>query len=129
MSTFDVAIIGGGIAGMAAAQSARTRGANVIIINDGTTLGGNMLGESFCPVGFTNEFGKGLPTGRDYATNLEGNCQKSWVQIMNETVVVDILKLEFSFKLFCLSQNGGLEITANTVVFACGCLEKGKGNI
>jgi NADPH-dependent 2,4-dienoyl-CoA reductase/sulfur reductase-like enzyme len=54
--TFDIAVIGGGPAGMAAAQTAASNGASVILIDDANTLGGHFYKELPANFGNTSKY-------------------------------------------------------------------------
>lgn len=81
----DVAVIGGGIAGLCAAVSSARHGAKTILIQNRPVLGGNASSEVHVPINgsyhFVNKFGVDRETGIVEEIQLENkfyNVQNSW---------------------------------------------------
>lgn len=82
---FDVAVIGGGIAGVNAAVAAARHGAKVVLVQNRPVLGGNASSEIHVPINgsfhFKNKFGTDRETGIVEELQLENrfyNEQMSW---------------------------------------------------
>ena len=83
--TFDVAVIGGGVAGLCAAVSAARHGAKTVLVQNRPVLGGNASSEIHVPINgsyhFKNKFGVDRETGIVEEIQLENryyNVQNSW---------------------------------------------------
>lgn len=120
----DVAIIGGGPAGLAAALKAREQGAQVLVLERDKAPGGIL--QQCIHNGFgLHYFGEEL-TGPEYAAR--------FVKKVKETdgieVLCDVMVLEFTEdrKILAVSAALGLlEIEAGAVVLAMGCRERTRG--
>lgn len=82
---FDVAVIGGGVAGISAAVAAARHGANVVLVQNRAVLGGNASSEVHVPINgsyhFKNKFKVDRETGIVEELQLENiyyNPQMSW---------------------------------------------------
>ena len=82
---FDVAVIGGGVAGLCAAVSAARHGAKTVLVQNRSVLGGNASSEIHVPINgsyhFKNKFGVDRETGIVEEIQLENryyNVQNSW---------------------------------------------------
>jgi len=120
----DVAIIGGGPAGLTSAIAASSAGAEkVIILDRNKTLGGIL------PQCIHNGFGlhrfKEDLTGPEYAQRFIDRVEKLKIEVKLETMVLDI-KPERKI-LAINSQEGIFQIRATAVVLAMGCREKTRG--
>ena len=119
----DVAVIGGGPAGLAAALSAYEAGARVIVLERDRELGGIL--QQCIHNGFgLHYFGEEL-TGPEYAAR--------FIEKVNDTdiqVLCDTMALEFSadHTVLAVSVSHGLvTVKAKAIVLAMGCRERTRG--
>ena len=123
--SYDVVIIGGGPAGMAAALSAVKQGATCLILERDVRLGG-ILNQCIHQGFGLHYFGEEM-TGPEYADRFRKLVENSSVDVMLESMV---LSLSDDKTLTVLSPNAGLcHIKAKSVVLAMGCRERTAGAI
>lgn len=123
MMHYDVCVLGGGPAGLAAAISAADNGAKTLIIEREAKLGGILkqcIHDGFGIV----RFGERL-TGPEYAGRFIKEMVKRDIDYITNAFATDAKRLPdgtFSFEV--QSAQGVLSITCNAVVLACGCRER-----
>lgn len=123
MMHYDVCVLGGGPAGLAAAISAADNGAKTLIIEREAKLGGILkqcIHDGFGIV----RFGERL-TGPEYAGRFIKEMVKRDIDYITNAFATDAKRLPdgtFSFEI--QSAQGVLNITCNAVVLACGCRER-----
>ena len=124
--TVDVAIIGSGPAGMAAAISARQAGAENVLLIDREIEEGGILNQCIHN-GFGTEIFKKDLTGPEYVYFFAEKVIESSVSVWSNTMV---LELTPSREIYTISpERGMVKINARSVVLAMGCRERPRGAI
>lgn len=123
----DLAVIGGGPAGLAAAQAAADAGARSIVIFDRQPELGGILSQCIHN-GFGIRYFKEELTGPEYAQRfIDRLSEYPQIQVKNETMVV---KLTSDLRIQALNPRDGLlNYQAQAVILAMGCRERPRGAI
>ncbi len=123
----DLAVIGGGPAGLAAAQAAADAGARQIVIFDRQNELGGILSQCIHN-GFGLRYFKEELTGPEYAQRfIDRLPDYPQIQVKNETMV---LKLTSDLRIQAVnSRDGLLNYQARAVILAMGCRERPRGAI
>ena len=125
MKNYDVVIIGGGPAGMAAAVEAKKNGADVLILERDNRLGGIL--NQCIHNGFGLHYFKEELTGPEYAARFKKMVEECGADVVLEAMVLEISKDK---SVTFLSPKTGLEtVQAKAIVLAMGCRERTAGAI
>jgi len=121
---YDVIVIGGGPAGMAAALESAKNGCKTVIIERNSYLGGIL--KQCIHNGFGLHYFKEEFTGPEYAKKfIELIKKEKNITVMTSTFVVGINKTTVNI----VNDNGNQIIEGKAIVLAMGCRERTAGNI
>ncbi len=128
MKPYDLAIIGGGAAGLAALKGAYDEQLNILLIERDKTLGGIL--KQCIHNGFGLHHYKEELTGPEYAERGIKEVLGLNVDVITDSTVIDVLKENGQFDLKVINtKKGEHSIKTKSVIISSGCYERTRGAI
>ena len=126
MPTYDLIVIGAGIAGMTAAMGAANEGIKKILIIEKESAVGGIINQCIHN-GFGEKFLGEPVTGPEYINYIQKQLDKSKIDILLNTTLLDITREKMV--TYVNSHEGVKDVTAGAIIFAMGSKERYSGNV
>lgn len=119
--TVDIAVIGGGPAGMAAALEAKKQGAEKVVIIERDVEMGGILQQCIHDGFGLHRFNKRM-SGTEYAQNFVDEVEHTDIDVFLDTMVLEVTQDRVIYA--CNNKEGMIEIHCGAVILAMGCRER-----
>ena len=126
MLSYDLIVIGAGIAGMTAAMGATNLGVKKILVIERESSVGGIINQCIHS-GFGEKFLGEQVTGPEYIDYIQEQLDKSCIEIILNTTLLDVTREKVL--TYVNSNEGVKEVTFGAIIFAMGSKERYSGNV